>query len=568
MATYEAVSTAIHDFRFYRPHLRIQDRDTHVMVPLDVNTPQQRVRDSILAAEREERPARTIVLKARRMGISTIVQGTFCHRGCTRAGFKARTIADDHDKASNLHGMLETMYEHLPSPIRPDRVATRAGRELRLANGSSFKTETAKDAHAGRSSSSGALHASEFAFWDYPENTLVAMLQTVPDVPGSIVVIESTAFGMGNPFHTEWLRAERGQSGYDPIFFPWMDDPGYDHGDHILLHHLGELDDEEHYLHETLGVRPGQLSWRRHKLKQDLLGNIDLFHQEYPATPEEAFLSTGRPFFDRGHIAKFHPQAPLGRFSIEGHFVRGKKSEKKAVRDDKGPLWIYELPEPDTRYLIFVDPAGVVGEQKAKHFRSGDDPADYTVMWVLNCKTMRTAAVWQDRIDLGLAGMEAAKLGVIYGKSSGKGNAVICPETTGGYGFVITEKLREIGYSPVHRDRLRNQYDRHRVDTYGWATTTATRPLMLETLKDVLRENPEYLRHAPLKGEFQSFIIGGNHIPSAAPGCHDDLVMACAGAYTVAPDYAQRTIAVPAHLGPKRKQGYTDVLSRATKRVR
>jgi hypothetical protein len=63
----------------------------------------------------------------------------------------------------------------------------------------------------------------------------------------------------------------------------------------------------------------------------------------------------------------------------------------------------------------------------------------------------------------------------------------------------------------------------------------------------------------------QTFVIGSNHIPSAAPGCHDDLVMAAAGAYAIVPDYAQRVVALPAKLGPK-KRGYSDVLSRATRR--
>src|SRR4029077_8980057 len=119
--------------------------------------------------------------------------------------------------------------------------------------------------------------------------------------------------------------------------------------------------------------------------------------------------------------------------------------------------------------------------------------SDFTCMWVLNCKKMSTAAVWHARIDLGMIGEEVAKLGLIFKR------AVICPETTGGYGFVVTEKLRSIGYSPIHRDRLRNRYDRSRVDTYGFATTTATRPLMLEGLRDVLREQPHLLQHQGLK---------------------------------------------------------------------
>jgi hypothetical protein len=561
MADFAAVSAAVHDFRTYHPHLKIQDRASHRMIPLQMTDIQRAVRLPMIEAERERRPTRVLVLKARREGVSTIIQATFCHRGCTRQNVKAYTIADERDKASNLHGMLEGMYHALPDRLKPAILARDTGRRLRLVGGSDFRTETAKDANAGRSGAASLLHASEFAFWDYPEKTLISMLQVVPDEPGTAVFIESTANGVGNAFHQEWLRASRGDSAYVPLFFSWLDDPGYDHGQAVSLADLDELDDEEYVLMAEHGARPGQIAWRRHKLRQDLMGDVNFFHQEYPATPLEAFLSTGRQFFPSGYVLKFRPADARSRYSLVVDFSRGRKKDTKqaAVRDEKGPLWIYELPEVGTRYVIFVDPAGVVGEMKAKHFATTEDPSDYTVMWVLNCKTLATAAVWHGRLDLGLAALEAAKLGVLYKK------AVICPETTGGYGFVITEKLREIGYSPIHRDRQRNQYERNRVHTYGFATTTATRPLMLEGLKDVLRENPELLRHGPLRDEMQTFVIGNNHIPSAAPGCHDDLVMAAAGAYAIAPDYVQRTVAVPAQLGPK-KRGYTDVLSRATRR--
>ncbi len=559
-SNYEAVSAKVHDFAAFHRHLQIQDRASHRTIPLEMSDIQRAVRAPILTAEREGRPSRIIVLKARREGVSTIVQATFCHRGCTRGNVKSYTIADERDKASNLHGMLEGMYDHLPARLKPERKKLDTGRRLQLVNGSDFRTETAKDANAGRSGAASVLHASEFAFWQYPERTLISMLQVVPDEVGTIVVIESTANGVGNAFHQEWLRAQRGDSAYVPLFFSWLDDSGYDHGKQVKLADLGDIDDEEYALIEELGARPGQLSWRRHKLNQDLMGDVSFFHQEYPATPHEAFLSTGRQFFGVREVAKFRPSEPVGRFRLSVEFTRGKKRTQTSMqRDDKGPLWVYELPQPDTRYVCFIDPAGVVGDIRAKHFATTEDPSDYTVMWVVNCRTMATAAVWHSRIDLGLAGMEAAKLGVAYNR------AVLCPETTGGYGFVLTEKFREIGYSPIHRDRQRNRYDRNRIDIYGFATTTATRPLMLEGLKDMLRNDSALLKHAGLKEEMQTFVIGNTQIPAASAGCHDDCVMAAAGAYAIVGDYVQRTIAIPAQMG-KRKHGYQDVLSRASQR--
>ena len=87
---------------------------------------------------------------------------------------------------------------------------------------------------------------------------------------------------------------------------------------------------------------------------------------------------------------------------------------------------------------------------------------------------------------------------------------------------------------------------------------------MLETLRDVTRETPYLLRHAPLKSEMQTFVKGRSG-PAAAPGCHDDLVMAAAGAYTIAAEYATRPVIVTNRRGPKKPRSFQDVLSRASK---
>lgn len=528
------------------------------MVPLVPSMIQQKVRDEILKAEREGRPGRIIILKARREGVSTIVQATFAHRAFTRQNVKAYTIADESESAQNLFGMTEQMYHNLPPALKPKKASgSGAGRRLRLSNGSDLRTETAKDKHAGRSSSATLVHASEFGFWDYPGETLTAMLQIVPDEVGTLVVIESTANGVGNVFHEEWLRATDGDSAYTPLFFSWLEDPGYSRK--VEEWELGELDDEEHALKEIHGATLAQLNWRRHKIRQDLKGKVEDFHQEYPTTPEEAFLASGRQFFGAPAIARFKPAEPIGRFVLSHMNFRKKGDIPKKAED--GPLWIYELPKPGHRYLLFVDPAGVVADIRAKHFSDPKQIEDFTCMWVVDCTTMETVAVWHSRIDIGLAGAEAARLGAVYNR------AIVCAETSGGFGFVLTAKWREMGYAPIHRDRERNKYDRSAKAVYGFATSVATRPIMLETLRDILRESPHLLRHGDLKKEMMTFVTERN-FPAAAAGCHDDLVMAAAGAYLVAQDYAQRKPIQgleEARKGKKRPV-YQDVLSRAARR--
>jgi hypothetical protein len=279
-----------------------------------------------------------------------------------------------------------------------------------------------------------------------------------------------------------------------------------------------------------LNASPGQVAWRRDIIRTDYDTDLAGFHQEYPSTPTEAFISSGRQYFGANYINRFRPSLDYKRCRLTGEWKKGK--EVRAEVDERGPLWVYKVPEKEHRYVMFIDPAGVVAETRARHFRDPMDVADMSCMWVIDCTTMETVAVWHSRIDIGMLGKEAAKLGRIYN------NAIICPEVTGGFGWVVVQELRNIGYSAIHRDRNHQTYSGERSARYGWTTGVSTRPLMLETLRDVLRETPELLNHAPLRDEMMTFIIGAK--PEAAPGCHDDLVMAAAGAYIVAQEYAQR----------------------------
>lgn len=549
----------IHDFGWYKQHLYIQDRLTHAHVNLQPTRVQRALRRAILDNEEVAKPSRIIVLKARREGISTIVQATFAHRAFTRRNVWAYTIAHEIEAASNLFNMTETMYANLPAALRPAKVSGNLGRQLRLANGAYLRTETARDVRAGRSGAATMLHGSEVAFWDHGDEVLRSILSTIPDVPGTIVVLESTANGIQGAFYKRWQSAKRGESEYQPLFFSWLEDPVYALASVQSWEDLAALDDEEEELRVEQGASPAQIGWRRRMIRTEFDGDLDGFHQEYPSTDHEAFITSGRQFFGAGYISRFHPVEPMARAHINGAWKKG--AEVSAQRNPQGPLWVYAPKLPDHRYVIFIDPAGTVGETRARHFSDPRDISDYTAMWVVDCTTMETVAVYHDRQDIGQLGEVAAKLGLIYNK------AVICPEVTGGYGLVIVEKLRDLGYGgAIHRDRERTTYGRDTKSAYGWQTTIATRPIMLETLRDVLRETPQLLKHAPLKDEMHSFVIGKSR-PEAGPGTHDDLIFAAAGAYTIADEYAQRR---PIQLKsmtngkkPRKRQRFNDTLMRA-----
>ena len=59
--------------------------------------------------------------------------------------------------------------------------------------------------------------------------------------------------------------------------------------------------EEEELVVKEYGLDDEQLMFRRRKIAQN---GIDLFMQEYPATPDEAFLTTGRPVFNPEQLQK------------------------------------------------------------------------------------------------------------------------------------------------------------------------------------------------------------------------------------------------------------------------
>ena len=91
---------------------------------------------------------------------------------------------------------------------------------------SGYLVSVATGEGAGRSATAQFLHASEAGFWPDLPLQMASLLQTVPDIDGTEVIIESTANGY-NDFFSLWRKAETGESEFLPIFLPWSLDPGY-----------------------------------------------------------------------------------------------------------------------------------------------------------------------------------------------------------------------------------------------------------------------------------------------------------------------------------------------------
>lgn len=545
----------VRDFKSYRRFLKIEDRRSGTLVTLEPNAIQQKIRSNIVTADQGGEPSRLLILKARRAGCSTIIQSTMAHRAFTRRMFTGLTVAHDLDTASYLFGMTERMYQNLPELLRPAKKHKARGRFLTLENDSWLRVETAEDREAGRGLAARFLHCSEVAFWPDSRRTLLALRQIVPKEPGTCIAIESTANGVGNHFHIEWQRAENGDSNYTPLFFAWFEFPEYTLPIPPLP--LALLDEEEAML-RLIGVNDGQLLWRRVTIKDECGGDLDLFRQEYPSTAAEAFIVSGRPFFGTA-IRNITPVPYMRRGQLKGNLTKG--SRVTFADDDRGPLLIWELPNNDTRYVVFCDPAGSVTLDRIESFDDRGEGEDYSCIQVIDCRTGAQVAEWHGRCDLSLLAEECFRLGSIYNR------AVVAVEMNGGFGAAVVDPL----YNRFHYDNVytrREQSTRNDKPTrrLGWHTTSISRPAMLESLKDVVRESPHLIRSDGVKTEMTTFVYARNGKAMGDSGCHDDRVMALAGAYELYKEFAQSTPIAKKKSPARAQQKFSDGAAFARRR--
>src|SRR5207237_5435008 len=100
--------------------------------------------------------------------------------------------------------------------------------------------------------------------------------------------------GGGEMFDDEWERAGAGERRWPPVFLPWHEFSDYQ----MPGIAIEEPTPEECALRERFELTDAQLAWRRWSIANNTRGDIRLFRQEFPASPEEAFIQSGLPFFD------------------------------------------------------------------------------------------------------------------------------------------------------------------------------------------------------------------------------------------------------------------------------
>ena len=523
-------------------YLKIKTKESEI-IPFIMNPPQLKLYNVLKQQAELGKPQRVIILKARQMGFSTETEAIIFKKTATKANVSSGIVAHKEDATTNLFNMSKLFLEELPQPLKP---ATRASNAQEIifdnkeGNGlrSKIKCMTAGGSGIGRSDTYQNLHISELAFWKGDKKaTLTGLLQAVPNTPDSLIIIESTANGY-DYFKELWDKAVDGESDFYPLFCAWWELAEY----RMDASELGELTEEEVAVQKRYNLDNEQIAWRRWCIKNNCGGDINQFKQEYPASPEEAFIASGESVFDKELIVNRIEQLRNLQEGKKGFFEYEKYIEE--IKDDKG-LLITAYPriknikfvESESGYItihsepvIERDKTGeVVGK---KPYVIGGDTAglgtDYFTGKVIDNITGATVAtLWKQRIDEDLYAEQMYCLGMYYHE------ALIGIETN--YSTEPVRHLQNLGYP--------NLYVRERMDTLvnkiqkavGFETNSKTRPVIIAQLVKAIREDPTIECHIPTLREMLVFVKNEQGRAEAQQGEHDDLVMARAIANFIRP---------------------------------
>jgi len=258
----------------------------------------QRTLHAKLERQREARGlVRAIILKARRLGISTYVGARYYQRASLYLGKNAYILTHQDASTQELFDLVKRIHDHMPADFQPATNAANAN-ELSFAGfDGGYRVGTAKNiAGLGRGLTLQLFHGSEVAFWPQAQAHFAGVMKAVSLEVGTEIILESSANGVGGAFYDQWGLAEKGLSDFIPIFLPWYIDP--DNSRTVPEGFVSSVDEREYQ--RLYKLTPEQIAWA-HFENINLGGEpgkfCPLFRQENPATAAEAFQTTGTDSF-------------------------------------------------------------------------------------------------------------------------------------------------------------------------------------------------------------------------------------------------------------------------------
>jgi hypothetical protein len=413
-----------------------------------------------------------------------------------------------HDAATSdaLFSMSRNTIYNMSDTFRPVLKKSNAKEIMFEHNDSGYRLYTAGAPEAGRGTTPTIAHLSEVAFWGHDEKILAGLFQGISQAEGTEVILESTANGVGNSFHRLWQGAVKGENEYIAIFVPW-----YLMSEYRRKSPEGfEKTTDEEVLVTRYNLDDDQLYWRRLKIAE---GGEDKFRQEYPATPEEAFIVSGSNVFNIEKLSKLVPQPILAKreFNFESSMMED-------LRD--GSIEIFKYPTFEDAFAIGADVSLGVGK-------------DYSTAVVINANREVCAVYRSNTIDPSQFGDLLFYLGRYYN------NALLAVESNS-MGIATLNRLTQMGYLNMYYQTKMANVSKEEGSRIGWRTTSASKPAIIGFLKNAIEQEEIWIPSRVIIGELMNYVADDSGKTNAIVGQNDDTVIALAIALEVIRTHGDR----------------------------
>jgi len=474
---------------FIEDNFLIDNEKTSELVPFHFRLVQQKYYEQLLADYDETKNftgLREIILKARKEGFTSLILALFCadiifNKNPVRyleISYKDDATKQHFRRAKNF---ILSCYEknpqkwnrHLENKIFK---SINEGSEFVLRqNGASFYVGTASARTGERGGTVQGVLFSESAF--YPDTGIITAKEIIEGTRnmvavGSGMIFQESTANSFNYFKRTWDLARAGQVDYHPRFFSW----------------------KEFYTSAEFEI-----------IKQGFTDKA-LVNQEYPENEIEAFIFSGRTYFDSERLKLYLDNA---KEPGKQGYLKREKDKIQLYYDKKGELKIWQKPQKEKSYIAGVDVAEGLGQ-------------DFSVAVVLDHLEKNIVATLKMNISPNEFGKELSKLGEVYNDAF-----ISCEVNNHGLTTLITLKEQE-NYNNLYYRRTVDKATNKQQDAIGWKTTETTRPLMLDCLANYIRTGEVGIPSKDIIAELMAFVIDKNGKPGAQSGTNDDFVIALA----------------------------------------
>lgn len=532
-----------YDFEYWAATCaRIKDKKSGEIVPFVLRRPQLKLLKQLAEDLFTGKPIRIILLKARQWGGSTLVQLFYAWiQIFHRTNWNSCIVAHQKDQARNVRAMYSRVAQFHPADIYPVEFhafeGSQSNKQLK-GRDAVVSIGSVQNPEALRSDDLKLAHCTEVGLWyDTPKrkaaDVIQSVLGSVPDDPFTAVVLESTAKGIGNYFHDTWIKAERGENGYTPIFVSWFEIAIYWRpfgSEQEKIEFARSLTEEELY-YFNLGATLEGLNWYRYK--RSTMPSAWRMRCEYPSTPIEAFATTGRNVHnpidiqqmmlgtsDPLFIGELHADAAYGKAAID-HSL-------SFVAHENGTLHLWAMPEKmrtvTNRYVVSMDIGGK------------SDDADWTVIRVIDRHMLlyggdeECIGTWRFHMDQDLAIWKAVQLAQFFD------HALFVPE----FNSIKKNKPEDSDFFYTILDDIVGVYDNiwYRDDPtklkegipphYGFHTNRATKEDLVTMMNRRLRDRLYVEHDKRALDEALTYEQKADGSYGAVDSRHDDIYMATA----------------------------------------